>query len=252
MVLAGAAAPEISPVPTTSIEIPREAILHALKGNELVAKRAYDDAVREFDTALELYPRFSAVLNNRAAALGFLERLDEALQDLNRALRLDPNDAKILFNRALVRTTLNDYKNAERDLNRSLSIRENAEGYNNRGSVRAHIDNHHEAILDFNRSLDIEPQNLAARFNRSWSLLQVGELGLALEDIDAVLRELGDSGLQKEQVLIRRRQILDASLWNLVKSGFASWSGGKPEGSKNPIKITPGPPVSDYLIQDRR
>ena len=45
--------------------------------------------------------------------------------------------------------------------------------------------------------------------------------------------------------------VLDAMLRRLTKSGFASWSGGKPKGSKRPVKLTPGPPISDYIIEDR-
>jgi tetratricopeptide (TPR) repeat protein len=251
MVMAEAARAEISPVPSGSPGIPRDAILHALKGTNLLKQQMYADAVREFDAALKLHPSFSSVLNNRAAALGYLGRLDDALRDLNRAFRLDANDAQVLFNRALIRVMLNDYKNAERDLNRSLELRKNAGAYNNRGSVRAHLEKHAEAIRDFDHSLKLDPDDPIARFNRSWSLLQLGQLDAALADVDAVLGSV-DSDFQREQVLERRRQILDAFLWRLVDSGQAAWSGGKPKGSKSPVKITMGPPVSDYVIQDRR
>ena len=41
-------------------------------------------------------------------------------------------------------------------------------------------------------------------------------------------------------------------LHRLVKDFCAGWAGGKPKGSKRPVKLTPGPPISDYVIQDRR
>ncbi len=41
-------------------------------------------------------------------------------------------------------------------------------------------------------------------------------------------------------------------LRRLRRSGVISWGGGKPKGSDPPIPITPGPPVSDYVIEDRR
>lgn len=251
MVLAEAAGVEISPVPSKSSEIPRDALLHAIKGNDFLKQKMYRDAVKEFDAALKVHPSFPAALNNRAAALGYLGHLDEALRDLNRAHRIDVNDAQVLFNRALIRVLLNDYKNAERDLDRSLEVRENAGAYNNRGSVRAHLEKHADAIRDFDRSLKLQPRNPVARFNRSWSLLRLGELDAALIDIDAVL-EAVDESQQREQVLARRRQIIDAALWRLVDSGFASWNGEKPRGSKNPVKLSPGPPVSDYIIEERR
>ena len=48
-----------------------------------------------------------------------------------------------------------------------------------------------------------------------------------------------------------RRGVLDAILRRLAKRGFASWSGGKPKGSDPLIEITPGPPISDYIHEDR-
>jgi hypothetical protein len=40
-------------------------------------------------------------------------------------------------------------------------------------------------------------------------------------------------------------------LWRLVDDGVANWSGGKPRGSDPPIEVTPGPPISDYIIENR-
>jgi prevent-host-death family protein len=37
----------------------------------------------------------------------------------------------------------------------------------------------------------------------------------------------------------------------LVREGAARWNGGKPEGSKSPVK-TQGRPVSDIVLEDRR
>ncbi len=43
----------------------------------------------------------------------------------------------------------------------------------------------------------------------------------------------------------------DSKLLSLVKEGFAIWKGGKPMGSRHPVKIK-GKPVSEIVIEDRR
>ncbi len=48
-----------------------------------------------------------------------------------------------------------------------------------------------------------------------------------------------------------RKEILDAALRHLVAEGFAEWSGGKPKGSKHPLKPKAGPTVSDYIVEER-
>lgn len=43
----------------------------------------------------------------------------------------------------------------------------------------------------------------------------------------------------------------DSKLLSLVREGFAAWKGGKPVGSRNPVKIK-GKTVSELIIEDRR
>ena len=43
----------------------------------------------------------------------------------------------------------------------------------------------------------------------------------------------------------------DTELLSLVKEGFASWRGGKPTGSRRPVKIK-GRTVSEIVLEDRR
>ena len=43
----------------------------------------------------------------------------------------------------------------------------------------------------------------------------------------------------------------DAQLISLVREGFAVWNGGKPAGSKVPVKIK-GKTVSEIVLEDRR
>jgi len=49
----------------------------------------------------------------------------------------------------------------------------------------------------------------------------------------------------------RRKELLEKRLSQLVNEGFATWSGGKPQGLRDPVDMTPGPYISDYVIQDR-
>ena len=43
----------------------------------------------------------------------------------------------------------------------------------------------------------------------------------------------------------------DSKLLSLVKEGFATWKGGKPTGSRRPVKIK-GKAVSEIILEDRR
>jgi hypothetical protein len=54
------------------------------------------------------------------------------------------------------------------------------------------------------------------------------------------------------KTIARRRALVEKELRALARKGVISWAGGKPKGSQPPIPISPGPPVSDYVIEDRR
>jgi len=43
----------------------------------------------------------------------------------------------------------------------------------------------------------------------------------------------------------------DSRILSLVQEGFAAWKGGKPSGSRRPVKIK-GKPVSEIVLEDRR
>ena len=45
-------------------------------------------------------------------------------------------------------------------------------------------------------------------------------------------------------------QGVDNAAWRLVEEGLASWSGGKPQGSRNPVKGR-GRLVSEIIVEDR-
>ena len=91
----------------------------------------------------------------------------------------------------------------------------------------------------------------AARKN-PFATLTREQLDAALADIVKQLEALPeDTGAQRQKAEATRRQILDGYLWLMVREGKASWSGGKPKGSKRPVKLTPGPPISDYIVEER-
>lgn len=69
-----------------------------------------------------------------------------------------------------------------------------------------------------------------------------------LERLGYVRSQQHSDGVRLE---LGERAVKEAHLWRLVDQGIADWNGGHPKGSENPVELTPGPPVSDYVIQDR-
>jgi Flp pilus assembly protein TadD len=239
---------EIQSLQAGKSKIPRDAAVRLLEGNEHFAAGALDSAIREYESALELHPRFKEALNNLGAALGQAGRPEDALACFMRSLEIEPNDAVTLGNVALVYVLLDEVEKALDYFGQSLALERNYRTLNNRATLLARVGRLDEALNDLSTALELVPEDDVALFNRSGILLAMGRTHDAFRDVEALKQRLPDS----IDVAQRRREIIDASLHQLVESGLASWSGKRVQGSKNPIPITAGPPVSDYVVEDRR
>ena len=92
----------------------------------------------------------------------------------------------------------------------------------------------------------------AARSN-PYSSATRDKLDASLRRVDEELSGLAlDDEAKHTKALKERRQVVEGYLWLLVRDGKAEWSGGKPIGSKHPVKLTPGPSISDMIHEMRR
>ena len=108
-------------------ENPSSATHHAL-GKIYLAKREFDKAIEQFDTAVKSNPNNSQAYADLGAAWlekgkldagtepgKGLEDLGRGLESLNNALRMNPNSLEALFNRALCEEQMTLYSQAEHD-----------------------------------------------------------------------------------------------------------------------------------------
>jgi hypothetical protein len=92
----------------------------------------------------------------------------------------------------------------------------------------------------------------AAGRENPYAMLSREELDAKLAEIDAKLAQMPDESPQRETLKRERNLVSQGYGWLLVRQGFMSWEGGKPKGLDPLIEVTPGPPISDYIIEDRR
>jgi len=68
---------------------PHAAEAEKQKGNDAYTKREFQTAVEHYSKAIELDPKSSVYLNNRAAAFMAMEKLDDAEADVNKAIQME-------------------------------------------------------------------------------------------------------------------------------------------------------------------
>lgn len=188
---------------------------HFRRGNDLFDDRDFVRALKEFKRALALAPDDPIVLNNLGAALSLLGRDKDALAACERALLRNPDHSITLHNLGVSLAQLHRYD---------------------------------EAVTAYDRALELIPDDPYTLANRGLALAHLGQSAEALTALDrAIELQPDDQGL-----VSCRRKIVEELLRGLRRKGVVSWAGGKPTGSRPRIPITSGPPVSDYVIEDRR
>ena len=114
---------------------------------------------------------------------------------------------------------------------------------NNLGATLATLGHTEEARHHFQCAVDLEPGHPVMRRNLAYALWELNRR----RDAVAVL-----AGLDHPHTKEAARSLSDLHLRELARKGALSWSGGKPRGSKLGIVLTPGPNVSEWIIDSRR
>jgi len=85
-----------------------------------LSQRRFDEAIREFQEALQGKPNDAQIYNDLGVALLEKGDLNRSLDSFNQALKLDPNSLEALFNRALTYEKLSRIDEAKADWNEYL------------------------------------------------------------------------------------------------------------------------------------
>ncbi|MPZ48303.1 MAG: hypothetical protein GEU75_03155 [Dehalococcoidia bacterium] len=88
---------------------------------------------------------------------------------------------------------------------------------------------------------------IATLLHKTESYLDAGNLDGARTAIKQAMALEPDD----EQVRALSKRVSQTALLRLVDQGFARWSGEKPKGSKNPVKLTPGSSISEMIHEMR-
>lgn len=101
-------------------QVPKTTAEYNRRGNTLLDRGRFDDAVKDFDAALALSPKDETALANRGLTYVWTSRYDLAAKDLAAALAIDPRHAVALRARGFMAFRKGDYRAAVDDLTASL------------------------------------------------------------------------------------------------------------------------------------
>lgn len=161
---------------------PDDADLWTKVANVQVQLLRLDQAIRTYEHALKLDPRYWYAAYNHAVLLLQTGRFEEALIRFNLCDELRPNHAATLNKRSEALHHLNRFEEALADSKRAQALDPtNADICNSIGAALQKLARHEQALEWFNRSLDQQPDLVAALNNKASTLGEVLRLDEAIE-----------------------------------------------------------------------
>ncbi len=167
------------------------------RGLEYMKQNMYEEAIAEFNRALEINPTWFPAYYNRAISYANSHRNEEALSDFNYVIAHYQTHADAYFNRGILQENLGNYAQAIQDYTETIALRPDfIQAYHYRGIARFRMNDLDGALKDYNEALrlgkDIHLDILQAKeyglnssalyFNRGVVWQKKGEYQQAIQD----------------------------------------------------------------------
>jgi len=179
-----------NPSPTSDEEKFKKANEIAQKAFDATAKGDFVAAEGFWSELLEIFPDNPAVFSNRGNAKASQNKLDEAIADYNKAMELAPTALDPYLNRGLALEGLGKFEEAIADYNHLLELNPNDPmGYHNRGNAEGGLGQWSEAIADYQKAIQLAPDFAFARANYALALYQTGQTEVAIRTMRNIIRK---------------------------------------------------------------
>jgi len=160
---------------------PNSSLAHNNLGNLFLRNGRMDEAVKQFQKALEIEPRYALAHNNLGAAFYQLGRMDEAVTHYQQALEIEPRFAQAHNNLGIVLFEKGQVDEAIAHFQKALAVQpNNARIYNNFGKALLKKGETDGALRCFQKAVEITPDFAEAQENLGMMLFQKGQVDEAI------------------------------------------------------------------------
>ena len=159
------------------------------RANFRAALGKYEEALADYDRAIELNPDHAVAYSNRGNVKSELGQHEAAVTDFDEAIRLNPDDAAAYYNRGNAKQQLGGDEAAVADFNEAIRLNPGlAAAYGNRGTAKATLGRHEAAVADYNEVIRLNPDDARAYNNRGNVKQELGQYEVAVADYDEAIR----------------------------------------------------------------
>jgi len=162
---------------------------HSNLGLAFLQKERTDEALEQFQKAMEISPRYFKAYGNLGNALLQKGRVDQAIEQYQKALKINPGHAETHNNLGNAFLQKGQAGEAMEQFRKALEIRPAlADAHYNLGNIFAQKGNEDEAIKEFQKALEIDPGNARTHNNLGNALLRKGQATEAMEQFQKALQ----------------------------------------------------------------
>lgn len=179
---------------------PKHARQIVARGISAWEREDFESALQTFRTVLEDHPGFADVQNKAGLCLAMLGRLEEALEHFDAALEQNPSYAEAHLNRGIILNDLGRHEEAQKAFSKAgeIDTRDSrdfpSEAGNRIAVTHAQLGdlylvaNHPtKAIEHYRAALEIRPRFMDIRSKFAETLIELGELEQAREELGMIL-----------------------------------------------------------------
>jgi tetratricopeptide (TPR) repeat protein len=151
-----------------AVGIPGIAFAPFSRGDAARNQGNYDQAIIDYNEAIQLEPINPATYNNRGDAYYKKGDYKRAITDYTEAIKLDPNYADAYAGRAAAYLAKGDLNRAIADCDQAIKLDpELVPAYSTRGSAYLAKGDMNQALSDFNQALSLDPNYVRALYGRA-------------------------------------------------------------------------------------
>jgi len=169
--------------------VPPSAKAYRERGLASVDKKAWEQAIADFDEAVRLDPRDDFAFAARGFVYLQLGKNDQVIADSTTALQINPSQHNAYNNRGTAHANKQEYDLALTDFNEAIRLEPNkGVYYRQRGINQARRGDPEQALADFDRAIELDPMDSRALYQRHSIYLKRKSYDKALADLDKALQ----------------------------------------------------------------
>jgi tetratricopeptide (TPR) repeat protein len=159
----------------------------ASRGQTYRLMNCYEEALKDFDRAIELNPKYDWAIAHRGKTYRSMKRYSEALKDFDLAIELNPKLDWMIANRGYTYRLMERYEEALKDFDCAIELNPKSDwAIAQRGETYGSSKRYEEALKDFDYAIELNPKS-------DWAIARRGETYLILKRYNEALENLNTS-----------------------------------------------------------